>query len=274
MVSVISALNLRTINAFAYRYPLTVPVVTSFGRMSDRPAVFVRIEDADGAVGWGEVWANFPSTGAEHRARIVNEILGPLLLQSAWDTPQCAFEQLTLRTSVLALQSGEPGPFAQCVAGIDLALWDLVARRENKPLWQLLGGDSPVIKVYASGINPTGSLPQAEMALDRGHRALKIKIGFDAAHDQLNLSALRDLVGAEGMLAADANQAWTLSESIRALPISRTMILPGSKSRSGPTARGTNGKSFESPAHHRWLPEKTLRAETLSPQLSRIARWP
>ena len=70
---------IRSVQAFCYRYPLSTPVVTSFGRMLDRPAVFVRVEDDDGYAGWGEVWANFPSTGAEHRARLVNEVLAPAI---------------------------------------------------------------------------------------------------------------------------------------------------------------------------------------------------
>src|SRR5579863_4029448 len=70
---------IRSVRAFCYRYPLSTPVVTSFGRMLDRPAVFVRVEDAEGCVGWGEVWANFPSNGAEHRARLINEVLAPAI---------------------------------------------------------------------------------------------------------------------------------------------------------------------------------------------------
>src|SRR4051812_35868112 len=92
--------------------------------------------------------------------------------------PSEAFALLTQRTAVLALQSGEPGPFAQAISGIDMAIWDLFARRGNTPLWRLLGGAGADIKVYASGINPVGSRAMAEAALRRGHRALKLKIGF------------------------------------------------------------------------------------------------
>src|SRR6187455_1916868 len=105
--------TVRSVQAFCYRYPLSTPVVTSFGRMLDRPAVFVRAEDEDGHTGWGEVWANFPSTGAEHRARLVNEVLAPLITGKAATHPVDAFDALTQATSVVALQSGEPGPFAQ-----------------------------------------------------------------------------------------------------------------------------------------------------------------
>ncbi len=172
---------IRSVQAFCYRYPLSSPVVTSFGRMLDRPAVFVRVEDEDGQIGWGEVWANFPSTGAEHRARLVNEVLAPLISGLAVTHPVDAFDTLTQATSVLALQCGEPGPFAQAISGIDLAVWDLYARRRQLPLWKLLGGNGCNIPVYASGINPAGSRQMAEAAIGRGHRALKLKVGFDLA---------------------------------------------------------------------------------------------
>jgi len=209
--------KIRELQAFCYRYPLTTPVVTSFGRMTSRPAVFIRVEDEDGFVGWGEAWCNFPSTGAEHRARLINEVLSPNVINVAASEPSGIFRKLTEGTSVLALQSGEAGPFAQSIAGIDLALWDLHAKRNNAPLWKLLGGKRGKIKVYASGINPTGSRQMAEAAMQKGHRGFKLKIGFDIATDGANLTALRELVG-NGMLAADVNQGWTVERAIELVP--------------------------------------------------------
>ncbi len=112
---------------------------------------------------------------------------------------------------------GEPGPFAQAIAGIDLALWDLHARRHKQPLWRLLGGRSGKIKAYASGINPGGARQTAEAALRRGHRALKLKIGFDMATDLANLAALRAVVG-DGMLTADVNQGWSIDQALEIVP--------------------------------------------------------
>jgi D-galactarolactone cycloisomerase len=212
-----SPFTIRKLEAFCYRYPLATPVVTSFGSMLNRPAVFVRVEDEDRMVGFGEAWCNFPAPGAEHRARLVNEVLAPALVGRAAAEPGEIFDFLTKATGVLALQSGEAGPFAQAIAGIDLAVWDLFARRQNKPLWRLLGGDQPTIKVYASGINPSGARQTAEAALARGHRALKLKIGFEPASDLANLGALRDLVGT-GVLAADVNQGWSLQRALELAP--------------------------------------------------------
>jgi L-alanine-DL-glutamate epimerase-like enolase superfamily enzyme len=209
--------TIRRIEAFCYRYPLAAPVVTSFGEMRDRPALFVRVEDGDGQFGWGESWCNFPSMGAEHRTRLINEMLAPMLVGRAVTHPSQVFEQLSAATSVLALQSGEPGPFAQSIAGIDIALWDLFAKRANTPLWRLLGGGSGRMRVYASGINPTGSVAQAEAAMRRGHRAFKLKIGFDADKDRGNLRELRRLVG-DAFLAADVNQGWGIEQALQLGP--------------------------------------------------------
>jgi D-galactarolactone cycloisomerase len=214
---VTDSFTIRSIEAFCYRYPLAMPVVTSFGKMLDRPAVFVRAVDEDGVEGWGEAWCNFPAPGAEHRARLINEVLAPALIGRKFDGPTQAFETLTKATDVLVIQCGEPGPFAQAISGIDLALWDVCARRRRLPLWRLLGGQSGKIKVYASGINPAGAAQTAEAALKRGHCALKLKVGFGAETDIANLAALRGILGA-GMLATDANQGWSVRQAIEMLP--------------------------------------------------------
>lgn len=209
----LSALRPARIEAFVFRCPIATPVRTSFGTMHDRPAVFVRAEDQDGAVGWGEIWCNFPSCGAEHRARLLETVMGPLLTSRDFTGPAQAFEWLTGKTAVLAIQSGEPGPMAQVIAGIDLALWDLCARRAGQPLWRYLGGRSDEIGVYASGLNPDRPQALAAARRDEGFRAFKLKIGFDEERDLANLAALRTLLGPQAPLMVDANQAWSLDQA-------------------------------------------------------------
>jgi len=197
------------VEALVYRAPVETPVQTSFGLMRDRPAVLVRVVDADGAEGWGEIWCNFPTVGAEHRARLVESVFAPLLSGRTFASPEAAFLELTQLTEVLAIQAAEPGPIAQCVAGIDIALWDLHARRLGQPLWKLLGGTSPAIEVYASGLNPTAPERLAAEKLSQGYRAFKLKVGFGKERDAANLRALRAVIG-DLPLMVDANQAWNL----------------------------------------------------------------
>jgi D-galactarolactone cycloisomerase len=207
------SLRLARVEAMVLRSPVAEPVQTSFGIMHDRPAVLVRIEDIEGAVGWGQIWCNFPGVGAEHRARVLESCVAPVLLGEAWPHPTLAFQELTRRLHILGLQCGEPGTMAQAIAGADIALWDLVGRRLGVPLWQLLGGGNQV-QTYASGLSPTNPERLAAAKRDEGYRAFKLKVGFGAERDLANLRALRELFGADTVLMVDANQAWTLAEAI------------------------------------------------------------
>ena len=203
-------INITNVQAFVYRAPIKTPVQTSFGLMRDRPAVFVRVQDAEGAVGWGEVWCNFPSCGAEHRARLIDTLIAPLVLQRSFALPTEAFDWLSAQTSVLAIQTGEYGPIAQCVAGIDIALWDLCARKAKLPLWRYMGGERSTVKVYASGLNPTDPEKLATERMAEGYQAFKLKIGFGQDRDLNNLKAMREVIG-DRPLMVDANQGWDLS---------------------------------------------------------------
>jgi D-galactarolactone cycloisomerase len=211
-------LHIASLDAFVFRAPLDTPVQTSFGLMHDRPMLLVRAVDRDGATGWGEIWCNFPAVGAEHRARLLTSILRPLLTARPYASPAEAYRHITLATEVMAIQCAEPGPFAQAIAGVDIALHDLAARRAGQPLWRYLGGRGPRVEVYASGLNPTSPETLASEKQREGHRSFKLKIGFGRDRDLANLAALRDSLGGDARLMVDANQAWSLDQALAMAP--------------------------------------------------------
>lgn len=212
--------KIEQLDLFVFRAPAEPPVQTSFGIMRDRPAVLVRVRDADGAFGWGEIWCNFPAVGAEHRARMAAHYLPSLVLGQSWASPSACFETLTERLAVLAIQSGESGPIQQMIAGLDTAIWDLLARKRDEPLWKVLAGDTGFqpapVAVYASGLNPTEPERLAAGKMAEGYRAFKLKVGFGADRDVGNLRALRDVIGGTLPLFADANQAWGYDDAVDA----------------------------------------------------------
>ena len=132
--------TLAAIEPMVFRVPIETPVRTAFGVMHTRPGLLIRVVGADGAEGWGEVWCNFPAFGAEHRANVVDQVLVPLALGRRFDSPEQAFFQLTAKLEILALQAGEPGPMAQAIAGLDIAIWDMLGRRHGLSVQRLLTG--------------------------------------------------------------------------------------------------------------------------------------
>ncbi len=213
----VAAFTVERFDVFVFRAPSDPPVRTSFGVMHDRPAVLVRLTDAEGAMGWGEIWCNFPTVGAEHRARMALAYCRPAVTGRAWSHPRECFDELTRRFSVLALETGEHGTLNQIVAGVDMALWDLYARRKGRPLWQVLGGAEPQpVRVYASALDPTEPEKLALQKRDEGYRAFKLSVGFGAERDLANLRTLRDALGSEATMMVDANQAWDFDEACKA----------------------------------------------------------
>lgn len=200
-------LNLAKVEPILLRAKIDTPIVTSFGNIPERAVLLVRVEDTDGAVGWGEVFGNFPVHGAENRAHLIRDFLSAIALSETWVSPAAAFEALTRKTHIMTLQAGEPGSFAQAIAGVDIALWDLTARRLGTPLWRLLGGKRDTVPTYASGLNPTGFEGIVEQKLDQGYNAFKIKIGFGQETDFAALKGMRALIG-ERALMTDVNQGW------------------------------------------------------------------
>lgn len=210
---------LRHAEVFVFRAPVDAPVRTSFGLMRDRPAVLLRVEDEDGLCGWGEAWCNFPSCGAEHRGRLLTETVLPLALGASWREPGGLVREVARKLRILRLQADEPGPMDQALACLDIALWDLAARRAGVPLHALLGDAAmTAMPAYASGINHPGVAETVARTRREGYRAFKVKIGFGREQDEANIrAALNNLLPGE-RLAADANQAWTLEQALEALP--------------------------------------------------------
>lgn len=207
------------VECWVLRAPIAVPVRSSFAAMHDRPAVFLRLHARDGAWGWGEVFCNFPQVGAEHRARLVDSIFTPLVVGQASNAPDALLPLLEQRTHRMAIQCGEPGPFAQVIAAFDQAMWDMAARRAGQPLWRFLrgsqaaAGGSPSVAVYASGIGPDQVVRMALERQQQGYRAFKLKVGFGGQTDVHNLRALREALGQDACIMLDANQGWTPADA-------------------------------------------------------------
>ncbi len=207
-------ITIASVEAFCYRVPVAMPIKVAFGTFRDRPFVLVRITDTEGNHGWGECWANWPAVGAEHRARLAVDF-GERLVGQTFESPSDFYRKLTKSLEVLVLQTLEVGPIAQTVAGLDIAMWDLAARREGKPLHRMLSDrEVSSVPVYATGINPDEPERFALARQAEGHRAFKLKTGFGHDLDVRNLRAMREALGPQAVITCDSNQTHDLQGAI------------------------------------------------------------
>jgi len=175
--------------------------------------VLVRVRDDQGLEGLGLAFA----FGADD-ARPIVEVARALGAARVGGDALAVESHTQAMRAALAL-AGAGGPALAALSAIDLALWDLAARRAGLPLWRMLGGARERIATYGSG----GSLALSVDALvaetagfmHDGHRAVKIKAGYGAATDAARVRALREAFGADLRIAVDGNQQWTPKAAIR-----------------------------------------------------------
>lgn len=112
---------------------------------------------------------------------------------------------------------------------VDLALWDLAAKRRGLPVWRMLRDGEPYrVPVYGSPLDypldEDATLALCQAFLDMGCRTLKIKVGAEAfERDARRLQVVRDAVGPAVELAVDVNEGWDLPTAIAWLPHMRAL---------------------------------------------------
>ena len=193
---------------------LAKPISTSFGTMTKRYMILVNVQTDEGLEGWGESWSNFPAWAPSERIHTIHDGLAPLVIGENPIEVKKLHKKMRAATRILERQWGAPGPIAQGISAIDIALWDIVAKAQNKPLYQLWEGKKTSIPVYASALGPKDPSALVTKMQAQGVNAFKLKLGFGQATDKHNLELMRELIGSEAELMVDANQAWDVETTL------------------------------------------------------------
>jgi O-succinylbenzoate synthase len=198
-------LQIQSVTLREIALTLKEPFQISSGTQSHRRIFLVHLRDADGAEGWGECVAG----ETPH--------YGPEAIDSAWVALREWVAPRVLGRSFAGPEEIQPALDLNfrgnnmAKAAVEMAAWELVARREGVSLARMLGGTRERIEVGISlGIqkSPEALVEKARQALARGYRKVKIKVkpGSDVQY----VGAVREALGPEAPLMADANNAYSL----------------------------------------------------------------
>ena len=201
--------------------------VSDFGRIASFDSVVVKITADGGLYGWGEAKAGVGSAASAHGlAAIINQDLAPLLvgqdprdISRLWDvmynTPR---EGYAVDRGHVLPQLGRRGLSISAIAGVDIALWDLLGKSLGAPVWRLLGGRrAERMPAYASG----GWADEARIGEQLlgyvekgGFRAVKMRVGVmdgEPHKSAARVRAARKALGPDVKLMADAHGTWTVA---------------------------------------------------------------
>ena len=211
-------MKITSIKSHVLRYELDKELGYSQQYYKHRTAHLVEVETDEGITGWGECFG--PGNIALANKYIVEKVIQPLI---KGDDP-LKKEYIWHKVYNLLRDSGQKGMPIQALSGIDIALWDILAKKSNLPLYQLLGGKTnDKIPVYGYGMmlqkKPVDELcelfkNEASQIKEKNFKAMKMKIGMGPKEDLKLVSAVRDTIGSEFKLMVDANHAYNKNDAL------------------------------------------------------------
>jgi O-succinylbenzoate synthase len=205
MTLVLARLVLREI-----RLPLKEPFRISSGEVAERRILLLELTDADGVQVWAEcVAGEFPNYSPE-------TIDTAWLALSAWIAPRVLGRAFAGPQEVASVLEQDFRGHRMAKAAVEMGLWALAAVREGQSLSRFLGGTREEIATGISlGIQATPELlvEKAARALEQGYRKIKLKI--QPGRDVAFVRAVREALGPEAPLMADANNAYRLADADR-----------------------------------------------------------
>jgi L-rhamnonate dehydratase len=172
--------------------------------------LLVKITTDTGLQGWGEGFGHLSNPMTE---TALNGLVGRFFLGQTCPQSPDEIASLMQQAETNFHAFGRTGPVMFALSAVDIALWDLLAKARNQPLWQLLGAKRHKIGVYASLVS-YGNDPQrvAEKVLstyDAGFRAIKLHETEYAA-----IATAREVLPQDAELMVDVNCPWSVKDAI------------------------------------------------------------
>jgi L-alanine-DL-glutamate epimerase-like enolase superfamily enzyme len=212
-------MKVTNIETWIVEMPLAVPYTISYEDVNKTTNVFIRIDTDKKINGFGCAAPDFAVTG-ETVPSVYSIFNEELLLRTKGED--------VLRISKLIEKVRpifEKNPSAR--AAFDMALHDILGKTANLPLWKLLGGYRSSIKTSVTiGILPVKeTLEYADKYIKQGFKSLKLKGGKDVDLDVERIIKVREFVGKSIEIRFDANQGYTVEESLKLVKSTRSARL-------------------------------------------------
>ncbi|MDA0746509.1 MAG: mandelate racemase/muconate lactonizing enzyme family protein [bacterium] len=201
-------MKITRITATPIRVPRPQLFTSSLGRSLDTENAVVEIETDEGITGLGEVCSIWDRKG-RGQAEDINDLLAEAL--TGKDPFRIAEIHATMDS---LLHRSYPAK-----AGIDMALYDIVGKALNTPVYNLLGGkvrEKVLLSHSLSMGEPKQIADFAASLVAKGYKTIKAKIGMNQKADLATVKAVRERIGSDTVLRVDANMGWrNAKEAVR-----------------------------------------------------------
>lgn len=208
-------MKITSIEPIKLRYYPKIPLKDGLAGIPSREVFLVKVHTDEGITGIGEGFAlgMMDSLEAITMETLVPLITGcdPLMIEQLWN-------KMYLGTA----RYGRRGIVIAAISAIDIALWDILGKCSNMPIYRLLGAAHDSLTPYASAGYYMDGKGLAELRkefrgyLNQGFRVMKMKVGgASLKEDVQRVQAVRDEIGEDAKLGIDANNAWDYPTALK-----------------------------------------------------------
>ncbi len=199
------------VELYKYTLPYKVPSKIALGTSYEANNVLVRINTKSGLYGLGECSSSYKITGDTQGSNFeVGKYLAKIIKGKNFLPIDYLREEIN---NAIVGQT-------QIKSAFDLALYDLVAKYYEVPLYSLLGGEKREIYTDCTLFihdDLEDSIRDAKLIAKNGFPAIKVKVGINDTQDLELVSSIREELGEDIEIRIDANQGWNLPQAIRML---------------------------------------------------------
>jgi L-alanine-DL-glutamate epimerase-like enolase superfamily enzyme len=168
-------------------------------------AIVAKVFTDEGLEGYG--YAYTLGLGGKAIKSLIDE-LSPLII----GTDPTEIETIWNKLWLICRPLGATGISQYAIAAIDVALWDIISKKDEKPLHQVLGGFTEELDVYVSGLFSNANIDdlkkEAETYLAR-NSSMKMRGGRGAKEDIKVFEEFRQWLGDDIQLMVEGNQGWS-----------------------------------------------------------------
>ena len=206
-------LTLKNVRTRVVSVPLKRPVVSKVGLFHDWPLILIDLYTNEGIVGHSYL-EPYLGRAARYIVPLIED-----LAEAAKGRPLAPFDSYRRAVGSTHLL-GREGISLIAVSGLDMAIWDALAKAADMPLAIFLGGTLGPVPAYNSNglwLTPLGQLANEAAALvaEGGFTALKLRLGREKLADDLAaIAAVRDAAGDTVKLMCDFNQGLSLGDAL------------------------------------------------------------
>ena len=201
------------IEALALNAKIDKPFSIATTRFEEVRSLIVRVVADNGLVGIGESVVRSAPKATKY---IVEDMLAPLVLG---EDPLNAAGLWWKMFSAMRTRGHTKGHFVEAISGVDVAIWDLIGKALEMPVYKALHGfGRQTLHAYGSSVFcdiPEKMIAGTQKFLDHGFDAVKIKLGMGVNKDVEAIEAIRQAVGKDIRLMVDTNGNYDAGSAVR-----------------------------------------------------------